>query len=123
MESSREGTSARRCYVGIRPIRLDDAESIELLASDWRVAATCNIAHPLPPGSGLAFVRDAQIAWRAGDWYAFAITADNEFAGVTLLERASSHADVSFWLGRRFWGQGVATVALTNSHRRSLGDI
>lgn len=41
------------------------------------------------------------------------IVVDGQVAGHVLRFDEASHPEVSYWLGKRYWGQGIATGALT----------
>lgn len=58
----------------LRPLELGDAEGIEELAGDKRVAdTTLNIPHPYPTGSATPFIQARQEAAARGDGYSFAV--------------------------------------------------
>ena len=40
------------------------------------------------------------------------ILFNNQVAGNVLKYEQSGHAEVSYWIGKRFWGKGIATCAL-----------
>jgi RimJ/RimL family protein N-acetyltransferase len=41
------------------------------------------------------------------------IVADGQVAGSVLSYQSEIGPEISYWLGREFWGQGIATAALT----------
>jgi RimJ/RimL family protein N-acetyltransferase len=47
------------------------------------------------------------------DNYAWTIVADGEVAGHMLSFGRDGKREVGYWLGRAYWGQGIATAALT----------
>jgi [ribosomal protein S5]-alanine N-acetyltransferase len=98
--------------VNLRPVQKSDGERIQELASDRRVAASCNIPHPLPSGAGPQFTVAAEMAWRAADWYAFSIIHSDLLVGVAALEVEHAFWGISYWLGFEFWGRGLATKAV-----------
>lgn len=42
------------------------------------------------------------------------ILADDEIAGVFMQYEEGERTEVSYWIGKSYWGQGIATECLTN---------
>ena len=103
------GTTAMREW---RPA---DAADLARLADDRAVWLGLRDVFPHPYGLGdaLGFIA---LAGRMEPRTYFAIEADGELAGgigyirQTDVERIG--AEVGYWLGRAFWGRGIATAAL-----------
>ncbi len=98
----------------LRPVDDADAAAIANLADDWGVARnlTERFPHPyrLEDAEGwieLQHSRDPQEFW--------VIQSGGEVAGGIGLESFDGHrtgsAEIGYWLGRDFWGQGLATAA------------
>ena len=93
----------------------DDASALPALANDFAVARYMSRRFPHPYTS-----RDAE-DWvntisRDSAFLTFAIDVDGALAGGIGFdfedgERAGT-AQVGYWLGRKFWGRGIATAAL-----------
>ena len=93
-----------------------DAERVTTLAGDVEVARmTGNIPHPYPEGEAAAwFVRtramevDGLLIVRAVE-----VGADGVVGCVSLKRRAPGlrEAEIAYWIGRPFWGRGLATEA------------
>lgn len=114
----------------LRPVRPEDADMVHRLVNDWEVAR--NLAHvPFP------YSREAAVEWIAsteaplanGTAYNLAITGrddDRELLvgviGLRLAPKGRS-ASVGYWVGRRFWGHGVATEAVGRLCRWALANL
>jgi [ribosomal protein S5]-alanine N-acetyltransferase len=101
--------------IQIREWRHADAADLAKLADDRAVWLGLRDVFPHPYGIGdaLAFIAFAE---RMDPRTLLAIEADGELAGGigytrrTDVERIG--AEVGYWLGRGFWGRGIATAAL-----------
>jgi RimJ/RimL family protein N-acetyltransferase len=101
--------------IAIREWRHADAAALARLADDREVWLGLRdlFPHPYGIGDALAFI---DLAGRMEPQTFFAIAADGELAGGigytqrTDVERIG--AEVGYWLGRAFWGRGIATAAL-----------
>lgn len=90
--------------------------AIEYYASDPAVAATTDIPHPYPIGGGDAFAKQAMADWREGSRRAFCILVDHLEAGMIALreiDHEAGHAQLGFWIAKPYWGQGIATRAVS----------
>lgn len=76
---------------------------------------TLTIPHPYPPGAAEAWIADVQLGWEAGTMATFAITraGDDGLLGVVglTIERPHARAELGYWIGEPFWGNGYATEA------------
>jgi RimJ/RimL family protein N-acetyltransferase len=91
----------------LRPFRRSDAADFARLAGDWRVASmTSDIPYPFSPQQALAWLKPVRGEVR------FGILREGQLiGGVGFYRRASGAAELGFWLGREWWGQGYATEA------------
>lgn len=101
----------------LRAFELTDASRVQLLAGDRAVAATtARIPHPYPDGEAERWIATHAIAFAEGRGLNLAIVrrADGPLVGSIGLEIQPWHAraEVGYWIGREFWGQGYATEAL-----------
>lgn len=110
----------------LRPLRPADAPAVAALAAEWEVARyTQRIPHPYPAGAAEAFI--AQVAADRADGHAevFAVTRrdDGTFLGNLGLEQADrpGEVEVGYWLGRPYWGAGLATEAVKAAIRYAFG--
>lgn len=92
----------------LRAFHAGDASRFRELASDWDVARmTSDIPHPLSEADAERWLRPS------GGEARFALERDGHLiGGAGYFRRASGAAELGFWLGRAFWGQGFATEAV-----------
>ncbi len=102
----------------LRPLTEADAAPIRAYCGDWEVARRlARIPHPYPEGLAEAFIADQAWAHDKGGAHIFAIEAEGELAGVVGLERRDhplpqeSGWELGYWLGRPWWGRGIASEA------------
>lgn len=100
----------------LRPFEQADARDVQLLAGEYQVAATTlSLPHPYPDGAAETWIAFREDAARHGHGYTFAIIVreTNRLAGCVSLNLTSEHqrAEIGYWLGSRFWGNGYATEA------------
>jgi RimJ/RimL family protein N-acetyltransferase len=100
----------------LRPFRLEDASEVQRLAGDREVAATTlRIPHPYPEGAAETWITSLAPRFAAGDSVAFAITRrlDGALLGAIGLDITREHerAELGYWIGKPFWGQGYCTEA------------
>jgi RimJ/RimL family protein N-acetyltransferase len=100
----------------LRPLVPGDAAAVQALAGDREVAySTLNIPHPYPDGAAEAWIGTLPVAYDCGDAVVFGLTMRDGGALVGTcglkLELPHSRAEIGYWIGRPFWGQGLATEA------------
>ena len=114
----------------LRPFRPDDAAELHRLLNDWEVCRSL-AAVPYPYSRALAdeWVASAARTLASGDAYHLVITGregDREMVvgGVGLrVDRAARTGRLGYWVGRRFWGHGVATEAAGRLARWALANL
>jgi [ribosomal protein S5]-alanine N-acetyltransferase len=92
----------------LRPFQRSDAREFARLAGDWAVASmTSDIPHPFDEAQALAWLKPARGEVR------FAIEGGGRrlIGGAGFYRRPSGIAELGFWLGKPWWGQGFATEA------------
>lgn len=95
------------------PLR-HDAPTIERLAGAYEVArTTLNIPHPYPRGGALEWIE--RLEKQRGTQYTFVIVRKKDDAllgtvGIGLHSRFM-RAEIGYWIGVPYWGQGYATEA------------
>ena len=100
----------------LRPIERGDLPAIVRLAGAREIAATtANIPHPYAGEDARSFLEHAEEEFRAGRSATFAVTisASAEFCGAVGLVISPAHerAELGYWIGVPYWGQGFATEA------------
>jgi RimJ/RimL family protein N-acetyltransferase len=107
----------------LRPYRVDDSEALQALADDPLVTRWMTAAFPYPytRADAVSWVAHASLEEPPGN---FVIELDGAFAGaVGMIPQAGEHAGTAifgYWVGRRFWGRGVATDAARALARYAL---
>ncbi|MBC7814665.1 MAG: GNAT family N-acetyltransferase [Burkholderiales bacterium] len=101
----------------MRRPELTDAPSIQVLAADYDIAKNLlQMPHPYPEGGASSWINSAHEAEREGEKdFSFVITrkADGEYIGSMgiHLDHENQRAEIGYWLGKPYWGQGYATEA------------
>ena len=102
--------------VRLRPLRVIDAPALADEANDAAVARTLRdyFPHPYSVDDALRFIERA--AEGGEPVTQFVIEADGHLAGIMgafvgedVMRR---NAEIGYWLGRRWWGRGIATAAV-----------
>ena len=99
----------------LRPPREEDIPQLVSLAGDWEVARyTAMIPHPYAEADARAFLESCARDRASGRGLDFALERREApgLIGCVGAEIADRVATVGYWLGRSFWGQGLATEAL-----------
>lgn len=114
----------------LRALRADDAEALHRLINDWDVSRTL-AAVPYPYDRALAddWIAHTHAELSAGRAVHLAITGregETEMlvggAGLRIDFRRRA-ARLGYWVGRRFWGHGVATEAAGRLARWALANL
>ncbi|GEL71514.1 GNAT family N-acetyltransferase [Myxococcus virescens] len=97
----------------LRPLLPDDASAIQRLAGDREVAANAaGIPHPFEDGMAEAWIASLDARSHV---FALSHSESGEFMGLAGLVEAEEErprtAELSYWLGRAYWGQGFGTEA------------
>jgi RimJ/RimL family protein N-acetyltransferase len=100
----------------LRPFVLCDAPRVQLLAGDRAVAATTKaIPHPYEEGMAEAWINSHQERFDNGEdaVFAIALKASGELIGAIglVLKLKQENAELGYWIGKPFWGQGYCTEA------------
>ncbi|HMP80108.1 MAG TPA: GNAT family N-acetyltransferase, partial [Pirellulaceae bacterium] len=89
------------------------APAMQQLLSDYAVTQWTRIPYPYPEGAALAFVREQVEKRQQGQSYSFAIEQRGLLVGVcTLMDVNERRGELGYWIGRAFWGQGLATFGV-----------
>jgi RimJ/RimL family protein N-acetyltransferase len=100
----------------LRPFQPSDAPAQHVLINDKEIAAnTRSIEFPYPEGAALKWIEQHPKMWLDGKAAVFAICLkpDGQLVGAIGLEISpqDENAELGYWLGRKFWNQGIATEA------------
>lgn len=101
----------------LRPPNRSDIPKIVELAGDPDVARSVGrIPHPYEEQHARDYVARTQKSWQSGDDCAFAMVHKElghmiGMAGVILPQEPYTGAEIGYWVGKPYWGQGYATEA------------
>jgi len=125
-------------YVDLVPVQMAHAAAIQAMACDPMITATTTLPEPYPRDGAATWIADVMPKHAAGTEYAFAVMMSSEWlagarswklvgsCGLIMpgggQERANPAAtadgvqphevgEIGYWVGRKFWGRGVATAA------------
>lgn len=107
---------------------MTDAKYVQELAGDIEVAkTTLNIPHPYPDGAAEAWIERTRDAAEKGELYAFAMIRkdDGTLVGSMGMRVAKNHkhAELGYWVGLPFWGQGFAAEATQRIVQSGFEDL
>ena len=101
----------------LRDLRLEDARAVSTRAGDRRVARyLIQVPSPYPVTLAARWIAGRMEWWSAGRGVTLAIArreAPDDLLGTASLRRFSRdrRAELGYWLGAEFWGNGYATEA------------
>jgi len=101
----------------------DIAELLPLIGTREVAATTLRIAHPYTEQDARAFLEMIEDSNRI--WLAIVLRTDGRQiggAGLTV-DRQHQHAELGYWLGAPYWGQGYATEAAQEMLRYGFEDL
>lgn len=103
----------------LRPFRTADADDVQRLAGDRAVAdTTLNIPHPYEDGLAEKWISNHRDWFEQGEQAVFAITlrSDDTLLGALGLRVTpdDQRAELGYWIGKPYWGQGYCTEAARN---------
>ena len=114
----------------LRPLRPEDAKSLHRLVNDWAVSRTlAAVPFPYPRELADEWIASTHSELATGTAWHLAITGEDSgselLVGVVGLRRLSksSAGRLGYWVGRRFWGHGVATEAAGKLARWALANL
>ncbi len=114
----------------LRPLAPEDAPALHRLINDWEVTRTlAAVPFPYPRELADEWIGLARAQIEAGTAYHLAVTGtegEQELlvGGVGLRLAADRRSGaLGYWVGRRFWGHGVATEAAGRLARWALANL
>lgn len=114
----------------LRPVTPDDAEHLHRLLNDWEVCKTLQtVPFPYPRLLADQWIANSVAQRQDGAAYHFAITGNEDgrevLVGAVGLKLISGQrrATIGYWVGRRFWGHGVAREAAGRVVRWALANL
>ena len=112
----------------LRSFEPGDAGAVQRLAGDFAVAdTTLTIPHPYEDGMAEAWIAMLAEEFAIGRQVVFAVT-DRATAALIgaiglVLRLEHARAELGYWIGRPFWGQGYATEAARAVIRHGFGPL
>jgi 8-oxo-dGTP diphosphatase len=115
----------------LRPLRLADAAALHRLVNDWEVAKTlARVPFPYPRDLAEEWIASTWAQLSAGEAWHLAIVGEERgqevlvgCVGLTLGRGEAREAELGYWVGRRFWGHGVAGEAAGRLARWGLAHL
>ena len=111
----------------LRPLTVADAPILTALLADWEVVKyTALIPYPAREDDALAFIGRTAAQAQAGTGVALGLERSLDRRLIGCIEfgvQTGDRAEIGYWLGREYWGQGFATEALRRLARHLLGDL
>ena len=113
----------------LRPLRPTDAEALHRLVNDWAVVRNLTrLPFPYPRDLAGEWIASTARQIEAGTAYHLAITGqedDSELVGCIglRLDITPRVGNLGYWVGRRFWGHGVASEAAARLSRWALANL
>ena len=102
----------------IRPFQAGDAPAMHRLVNDWEVAKSlARVPFPYPRDLADEWIASTWPRIEAGDAWDLAIVGEEAGKEVLVgcialtMQRGSRQAELGYWVGRRYWGHGVAPEA------------
>jgi 8-oxo-dGTP diphosphatase len=102
----------------LRPLRLEDAEAMHRLVNDWEVTRTLvELPYPYPRALADEWIAATIAQLAEGSAYHLAITGQDGETETLVgliglrLSRDNRSGRLGYWVGRAYWGHGVATEA------------
>jgi 8-oxo-dGTP diphosphatase len=116
--------------LSLRPYRAEDAAELHRLINDWEVCRSlAAVPYPYPRALADEWIASAATSLADGSAYHLAITGTEGereviVGGVGLrIDAASGTGRLGYWVGKRFWGHGVAAEAAGRLARWALANL
>ncbi len=97
----------------LRRLAPEDAAAVTRLVNDYSVAGNlARVPFPYREQLALDWIASAGTQIDSGDAYHLAITRDGALVGcIGLTLKRNALPEIGYWIGRKFWGQGLAREA------------
>lgn len=110
----------------VRPIREEDEDAVQLLASDPAIGATSLVPSPYPPGGAREFIERALCNRERGSEFVFALVAAEGLVGLCALHdvgAAPESCELGYWVGKPYWGRGYASAGAEHVVRWGFANL
>jgi ribosomal-protein-alanine N-acetyltransferase len=113
----------------LRPFRAEDEDALQALAGDRAIAdTTISVPHPFKSEHARAWIaehgRDDPSPLHR--YFAVILRSEGALVGVVALrdiDREHAQAELSFWIGRAYWGRGLASEAAAAALRFGFEEL
>ncbi|MBN1211625.1 MAG: GNAT family N-acetyltransferase [candidate division Zixibacteria bacterium] len=114
--------------LNLRPFKLDDAPVVAILAGEREIAFnTLHIPHPYEVGMAENWIGTHRELYQKGEQLVFAIErkSDRKLLGAVglALNQKNSRAELGYWVGKPYWGQGYCTEAVEEVLRYGFEEL
>ena len=114
----------------LRPPVPEDAEQLHRLVNDWGVVRMLsNVPFPYPRTLTDEWITSTMTQRQAGQAFHFVITGQEDGRELVIgcvglrLDRKANTGNLGYWVGRQYWGHGVATEAAGRVARWALANL
>jgi 8-oxo-dGTP diphosphatase len=114
----------------LRPLHPEDADAIHRLVNDWEVVRMLSqLPFPYPRALADEWIASTLEQIERGSGYHLAVTGEEAGREMLIgciglrLDLAPRIGNLGYWIGRRFWGHGVATEAAARLSRWALANL
>src|SRR3989338_1908327 len=99
--------------INLRKVRDSDAESIFLHANDEEIIKAVPLPTPYTLKCAKEYINTTKKLWKKKEEAQFGIELNKEIVGmIGLMHLDTKSAEVGYWLGKAYWGQGIAKESL-----------
>lgn len=99
----------------LRKFSLEDSGEVSRLVGNPNVSQeTLNIPHPYSEAMAVEWIEKHQEGWRSKSQIAYAITlakSKNLLGAIGLVKTDVKAAELGYWIGEEYWGNGYCTEA------------
>lgn len=111
----------------LRCFNPSDARVVRELAGNYNVAVTTlNVPHPYEERMAELWIESHLETWNSKTGAAFAVTTkeiDQLIGAVSLMDIEGTQAEIGYWIGEPFWGNGYCTEAVNALIQFSLNNL
>ena len=112
----------------LREFTAEDASDVQRLVGEWEVARMMShLPHPYEDGMAEEWIATHRPAFEGGERLTFAVVlreGGTLIGSITLhLNALDENAELGYWIGKPYWGQGYCTEAAKELVRYGFEDL